>query len=99
MYFFFFFLNPGCIVSVLPDPVPAGDHDSASLPGAHLRHSATRGVSGAEAQSPLPAVCVSVLSVLQVSRSIWAVLCRLLSVNFKGVVHPKMKNTYFSSYL
>ncbi len=73
MYFLFF--NPGSIISVLPDPLPATEHDSASFAGTHLRHTATRGVSGAEAQSPLSAVCLPVLSVLQVSSSIWTIGC------------------------
>lgn len=40
---------PGSIIFVWPYPVPAREHDSASFPGTHIRHSATREVSGAEA--------------------------------------------------
>lgn len=69
MYFFF---NPGGIITVLPDPVPARAHEGASFTRTHFRHTATGGVSGAKAQPPLPAVCLPLLSVLQVSRSIWA---------------------------
>lgn len=43
------------------------------FPGTHLHHTAIRGVSGAEAQSPMPAVHLPVLSVLQVSRDIWSI--------------------------
>ena len=51
---------------MLPDPVPAREHDGASVSGTHLRHSTTRGIGGAEAQSPLPALHLPVLPVLQV---------------------------------
>lgn len=61
------FFNTGSIISVQLDSIPATEHDSDSFPGAHFCHTASRGVSGTEAQSPLPAVCLPVLSFLQVS--------------------------------
>lgn len=62
--------NTDGIISLLPDAVLATEHDGASFTGTHLHHSATGGVCGAEAQSPLLALCLPVLSVLQV-RKIW----------------------------
>ena len=60
-------LLPGSVIAVLPDTVPSRN-DGHSHFGAHLCYSATRGDCGAEAQSALPVVCLSILPVLQVSR-------------------------------